>query len=551
LTASRLEGQVAIVTGGSSGIGRATCLALAREAAHVIAVGRDPERLAETVALMRPQADRNGACVHSLCLDVQCEAQMQLMAERALQWFGHIDILVCSAGIVRPAGARLHTVAQTTAADFDAVIATNLKGLFLSNRAVLPHMIDRGSGDILNISSTSGLAGIPFDGPYCASKFGVIGLSEALAEEVGPWGVRVQVLLPGPFETEMWSRGGSGLRPAGNLPPGSRLADAIVYLLTLPRDTRLVAPIVKPLDMAMGSSVLGGRMSAKTASASDPCVPPMARGGVAEARGRAKELSMSTNPLGDNGRLKGKVVVVTGGTGGLGLAVCQQAAQEGAAVVVADVDRERIDLAVASLAPLTGAIAGHLGFAMDVRQEADNQELARNTLERYGRIDALVACAGILRKRGTSPRPLVRTTAEEWDEVLEVNLKGVFLSNRAVLPTMIEQRSGIILNISSVSGLKGRAHDGPYCASKFGVIGLSQSIADEVRTYGVKVQALMPDAIDTPFWDQNYPVPRPGDALRPERVADLILFMLTQPDDTVLVGPVIAPLGARRRKPAG
>jgi NAD(P)-dependent dehydrogenase (short-subunit alcohol dehydrogenase family) len=329
------------------------------------------------------------------------------------------------------------------------------------------------------------------------------------------------------------------------------LAQAIIFLLTLPRDTRLVAPVVNPLDLAMGSTVLGGRMSAKTtASSNDPCVPPTARAGVAEARGRAKELSMSTNPMADNGRLKDKVVIVTGGTGGLGLAVCQKAAQEGAAVVVADVDRERIDRAVANLPPPTGAVAGHLGFALDVRQEADNQELASKTLERYGRIDALVACAGILRKRGTSPKPLVETTAEEWDDVLGVNLRGVFLGNRAVLPTMIKQRSGTILNISSVSGLKGRAHDGPYCASKFGVIGLSQSIADEVRSYGVKVQALMPDAIDTPFWDQNYPVPRPGDALQPERVADLILFMLAQPDDTVLAGPVIAPLGARRRKPA-
>lgn len=259
---------------------------------------------------------------------------------------------------------------------------------------------------------------------------------------------------------------------------------------------------------------------------------------------------MSPSQAKPGARLEGKVVIVTGGTGGIGWATCRAVAGEGGAVVVADVSRDRVEAAVRELPAPVNARAGHLGLAVDVRREDETQNLAQVTLERFGRIDALIACAGILRKRGTGPKPLVQTSTEEWDEVLDVNLKGVFLTNRAVLPAMIQQRSGIILNLSSVSGLKGRAHDGPYCASKFGVIGLSQAVADEVRTYGVKVQALMPDSIATPFWEQNHPVPPPGDALPPERVADLILFLLTQAEDTVLVGPVIAPLGARRRKTA-
>jgi 3-oxoacyl-[acyl-carrier protein] reductase len=141
-------------------------------------------------------------------------------------------------------------------------------------------------------------------------------------------------------------------------------------------------------------------------------------------------------------------------------------------------------------------------------------------------------------------------TLDEWDEVIDVNLKGIFLTNRAVLPRMIEQREGTIINVSSTSGLTGRAHDGAYCASKFGVNGLTKSIADEVRSYGIKVLAIMPDAIDTPMWEQNHPVPPPGNALPPDHVADLIVFLLTQPRDTVLLDPVIVPLGARRRKPA-
>jgi 3-oxoacyl-[acyl-carrier protein] reductase len=244
------------------------------------------------------------------------------------------------------------------------------------------------------------------------------------------------------------------------------------------------------------------------------------------------------------GRLSGKVVIVTGAAGGIGLATCKAVAAEGAAVVAADLAPDRINTAIADLPEPSR----HLAYALDVRDEAANQALVNQAIERYGRIDALVACAGILRLHGTPPKPLVQTSIEEFDTVLDINLKGIFLSNRAVLPVMVKQRSGIILNIASVSGIKGRAHDGPYCASKFGVIGLSQSIQDEVRTYGIKVQAILPGSVDTPFWEQNHPVPKPAHALPAERVADLVVFMLTQPEDTVLMGPVIAPSGARRRK---
>jgi NAD(P)-dependent dehydrogenase (short-subunit alcohol dehydrogenase family) len=536
-----LAGQVAIVTGGGSGFGRATCLALAQAGTHIVAVGRTAERLAETIALLRPETDRHGTRALALALDVRSEADMDTMAARTLEAFGRIDILVCSAGIVRPPGSRMRMAAQMPVSDFEPVIATNLRGVFLSARAVLPAMIRQGSGNIVNVSSTSGLAGVAFDGAYCASKFGAEGLIQVLAEEVGPLGVRVQSVLPGLFETEMWTRSGTSMRPGGltNPPPPARVAEVIRYLIALPMDTRLIAPIVQPAALEVGKALFEGLGAGKA-----PRTQP-------SASERTKESTMSPSQAQPGTRLEGKVVIITGGTGGIGWATCRAVAAEGGAVVVADVNRDRVDAAVRELPPPVNARAGHLGLAIDVRREEETQQLAQATLERFGRIDALVACAGILRKRGTGPKPLVQTTTEEWDEVLDVNLKGVFLTNRAVLPTMIQQRSGIILNLSSVSGLKGRAHDGPYCASKFGVIGLSQAIADEVRTYGVKVQAIMPDSIATPFWEQNHPVPPPGDALPPERVADLILFLLTQAEDTVLIGPVIAPLGARRRKGAG
>ena len=528
----RLLGRVAIVTGASSGIGRATCVALAQAGAQIVVVGRDAQRLAATAALVSQTGDGGRSAPLVLPLDVRCESDMQAMAERTLERFGRIDILVHSAGILRAPGATLRMTAHLPTAEWDEVLDINLRGTFLANRAVLPAMLAARSGDILNLSSKSGRAGIAFDAPYCASKFGVNGLSEALADEVRPFGVRVQVLAPGKFATEVLQQAGPLPQPA-DIPPPERVADVIRWMLSMPADTRLISPVVEPLER------LGG--AGWSASKHDNISP-------ARSTLQSKERSMSASTLSAARDLRGKVVIVTGGTGGIGLATAKAVAAEGGSVVLADIDAARVAAVVAEVEQ--AGTGGCIGMAIDVRREEDHARLVAATIERFGRIDALIACAGILRKRGTPPKVLVDVTTDEWNDVIDINLKGVFFSNRAVLPTMISQRSGMIINLSSVSGLQGRAYDGPYCASKFGVIGLTQAVADEVRSYGIKVQALMPAAVATPMWEQNLPAPMPGDAVPPERVADLIVFMLMQPDDTIIVGPVIAPLGARRRKAA-
>jgi 3-oxoacyl-[acyl-carrier protein] reductase len=110
---------------------------------------------------------------------------------------------------------------------------------------------------------------------------------------------------------------------------------------------------------------------------------------------------------------------------------------------------------------------------------------------------------------------------------------------------MIRQRRGNIVNISSTSGRKGLAYDSAYCASKFGVIGLSEALAEEMRQYGIRVQILLPGAIETGMWDQNGPIPRPDAILTPERVAELILYLVTMPEDMVLGAPIIEPFRKR------
>jgi NAD(P)-dependent dehydrogenase (short-subunit alcohol dehydrogenase family) len=509
-----LHQRVAIVTGGNSGIGRATCLALARAGAHVVAVGRNAERLAQVVERLNEIQAPLGTRALGLALDIQKESDASEMAERTLRTFGRIDLLVCSAAIVRLPGSRLAPATQTSLAEFEAVLNTNLRGTFLCNRAVLPAMFRQGAGDILNISSTSGTAGVAFDGPYCTSKFGVIGLTEALAEEAAAEGVRVQCLVPGHFYTEMWQEGPRGLIPTDKMPAADRAADAILYLLTLPEDTRLVNPSVQPFALETGSTVLGGIGASRTARSAEP------------AEGERQVVS----PL---SRLQGQVVLVTGGATGLGRAVCASAAREGARVLLADADAAGAEAAAVAL-PGTG----HVGFGIDPTRGDDYENLVQTALERFGRIDSLVTAAEVYPAAEGIARPVAETPLADFEHVLALNLKSVYLANRAIVPVLAKQRGGVIVNVSSVLGLKGRANEGAYAASKFGVIGLSQSLADEVRSHGVRVQAFTPALLTTPH----------GGRLAPEDAADTITFLLAQPTDTTLSGTTVATLGARRRR---
>jgi len=244
-------------------------------------------------------------------------------------------------------------------------------------------------------------------------------------------------------------------------------------------------------------------------------------------------------------QLDGQICVVTGGTVGIGRAACLLLAKQGACLVIVGRNRDRLEATA-----LEVERQGHgrpVTFCGDVRREQDMENMAATAVQRCGGIDVLIASAGILRARGSSLKTLAQMSLSEWNEVVDTNLRGVFLSNRAVLPTMIRQRRGQIINLSSTSGRKGYAFDTAYCASKFGVIALTEALAQEVRPYGIRVQALLPGAIDTPMWDQNGPIRRPEFALPARRVAELVIHLLVTAPDTVVVSPVIEPFGKPAR----
>lgn len=233
--------------------------------------------------------------------------------------------------------------------------------------------------------------------------------------------------------------------------------------------------------------------------------------------------------MADNGRLEGRVALVTGGASGIGRATCQLLAARGAAVTIADVQAEKARELEAEI----GARGGRgRAVAVDVSRGADVQRAMDETIAAFGRLDILVNDAGIVGQRG----PTEALPEAEWDRVLEVNLKGTFLCCRAAFP-WLKLRGGAIVNVGSISGVLGHPAGGAYGPSKAAIIALSRQLAAEWGPHGIRVNVVSPGPIETPISAGAYDDPD----TRRRREFALPLGRIGKPDD---VAEVIAFLGS-------
>lgn len=244
-------------------------------------------------------------------------------------------------------------------------------------------------------------------------------------------------------------------------------------------------------------------------------------------------------------RLKDKVALITGAGSGIGRSTALRFASEGAVAVVADLNKEAADETVTLLTE-----AGGQGYAIrcDVTDPGSALAMASEALDRFGRIDVLFNNAGI-----SGVGALHELEPDAWDRVMNVNIRGTFLPSKYVLPSMMERRSGVIINMSSCIAEIGLARRASYAATKGAVLALTKSMQVDYAEYGIRVNALLPGTILTPFVEkylqESYSDPEEGlagirkrqlsgDLGRPEDVADGALFLASDESKFMMGSPL-------------
>jgi NAD(P)-dependent dehydrogenase (short-subunit alcohol dehydrogenase family) len=225
------SGKVAIITGGSSGIGRATAIAFAREGAKIVVASRRVEEGEETVRLVK-EAGSDGFFVKT---DVAKETDVKTMVEKTVEFYGRLDYAFNNAGVEQ----ILTPLVEQTEETFDQIININLKGVWLSMKHEIPEMLKNGGGAIVNTSSIGGLIGFPGLAIYIASKHGVLGLTKSVALEYAKSGIRINAVSPGTVETEMFERSFKdpqvreqvmAMHPIGRAAQAEEIASAVLWL---------------------------------------------------------------------------------------------------------------------------------------------------------------------------------------------------------------------------------------------------------------------------------------------------------------------------------
>jgi NAD(P)-dependent dehydrogenase (short-subunit alcohol dehydrogenase family) len=234
-------------------------------------------------------------------------------------------------------------------------------------------------------------------------------------------------------------------------------------------------------------------------------------------------------------RLAGQVVIVTGAGRGIGRAIAGAFAREGAAVVLAARSVPELDRVAREIEQAGGRA---LVVPTDARQEASVEALVRRALAEWRQVDVLVNAAGV-----ATFAPVTDSKLDDWDQTLAVNLRGAVLCCRAVLPAMIGRHRGTIISVGSVVTSRSLAGSAAYTASKYGLLGFSRVLAEEMRAHGVRVGVLSAGATDTPLWDTMPGAPARDRMLRADQVAEAALLMASLGPNATLEEVTLLPAG--------
>ena len=223
--------------------------------------------------------------------------------------------------------------------------------------------------------------------------------------------------------------------------------------------------------------------------------------------------------------LNGKVALITGAGRGIGRAIALCFAREGSRIALTGRDTGRLEQVAQGI---RGAGTAAAAFSLDVIRDGDASRVAEEVFGMWGRIDVLVNNAGVI----TYDTPVWATTMEQWDEVMNTNLRGMHLVCRAVIPHMMQRKRRVIVNIGSSSGRRPDSEYGAYATSKWGVVGYTASLAHSLRNYGIRVNGINPNWVDTDMARAYNPSGDP-DWIAPEEVAEAALYMAAHAPGTM------------------
>jgi NAD(P)-dependent dehydrogenase (short-subunit alcohol dehydrogenase family) len=232
--------------------------------------------------------------------------------------------------------------------------------------------------------------------------------------------------------------------------------------------------------------------------------------------------------------LKGKVVLITGGGGGLGAAVGEVLSEAGAVAIAADVRIEPTEKLVQSWRD-RGLEA--MALQLDITDEQQIKAAVQKVVDQYGQIDVLINNAGI-----DVTLPIEELSITDWDKVMNVNLRAPFILSKQIMPLMKQQGKGHIVNIASTAAKRAWANASVYHASKWGLLGLSHALHVEGRPHGVKVTAVVAGGMKTPFLLDRFPDLDPNLFQDPKNVAETIQYILMQPAETVISEIMVIPM---------
>ena len=240
----KLAGKVALITGASSGIGRASALVLAQEGAYLVLTARRGKRLEE----LEGAVQRAGGKAISIAGDATKEETAQGCVSAAIRTYGSLDILINNVGI-----GNYKNLVDTSAAEYDEMMTTNVRSTFLFTRYTVPLMVKQGAGTILMISSMAGLYGFPGEAVYCATKFAQVGFAQALDKELRPHGIKVGVICPGCVKTEFAlgrGRTEQGVAESGMLEPED-VAGAVLLACTQSPNARIIEVQMRTMNESL------------------------------------------------------------------------------------------------------------------------------------------------------------------------------------------------------------------------------------------------------------------------------------------------------------